>query len=354
MVPFAVWIVAWTAIDLFIVGGPSSPILAMLIFQTYLIAGMLAAFCTPVLFFRLLVRWVEKPGAYGLADRTFRNYREGASGDKDRWPVNWSLWIDDHHRWLACATLVYGILLPLISINIDWYPGSSDFTLWRKAALLLFWGISIAAKIVCLLCLMLLLSAIARRVHDRLNRWRTIAVAWATAGLALMGTSAIFGKSIQSAINNEATRRMDPDNFRDMIDAHFLDEGADPLAILDHPAALDNYTWSNMLAAEAIAICIIALIAALVLRAAAKRSWRYSGVLVVAAIALPTVVYAFALVGWSAIFDYDIFIGDNILGALSIEYAFVIFPFDEVAAFVLSCYAALMSWQISSMDAERL
>lgn len=179
----------------------------------------------------------------------------------------------------------------------------------------------------------ILLALLGLRVAERPTRWRVVAGAWVGLGLASVLAAALALSTFGDAIDLHACPRLWPGGEQ---------PEAARTVLSDVGWEARGWSRSGVLVREMTATVAVALIAAVALRRCvdAGRAW-------VAGAAVPVVVIGGLvayqlLVPWSLVLDYDLFVGDALLGGATGELLFFPAPFDPLASIAIGAAALAM------------
>ena len=312
-------------------------------------AGVLIVLIVPAIVVLIGIGLLERPGRWGLADRTLGAYRYEAPLDQAaKWrPIDWSALFSANFKRIAAIPVVaaiVGMIFLAVWQVFQNLPSTRDDETLAMAVLA---PLAIARglfEIATYLALMILCTLLARQIAYRPGRWRMVFAVWTIVGLGLMAAAAIASDFLQYAINDGGFRRVTPDDYCQLIQPG-CSENQGPLGILDDPTVMDDYGWIRLTLTEAASICLISFFSALALLVAARSS-------LPAALAVPATVLAGLVIynryaaPWAYIRDYDSFVGDRILGSLTYDFLFHVVSGSVVSATVLAAFAISMAWMI--------
>lgn len=179
-----------------------------------------------------------------------------------------------------------------------------------------------------------LLVLAARHVRDRPARWRTATAAWAATGLGLLAAVVVRIGPISAAVDSASYRRLWP--TRHPVDPFHLTYGV-------------GWSPGAIVTREAIVIVVLAVGTGLILRLLGARGSAGAAAGAVALGALVLFGYV-ALTPWSFRMDYDLFVGDAVLGASAIQ---LVLPVDPVGGLAVLVAAAVTSGLILSWGGAR-
>ena len=312
-----------------------SGLVADILGPVFMVAGALSLFCIPAIVVLLVMGVLERRGRWGLADRTLGTYRYDPPAEQAaKWqPVDWLMLCARNVRAIAAIPVAYALYLLVTSLLFELLFGDRGEENWQIALLIANLVIGGILEFAALLALIALLVLLESRVALQPRRWRWVGVIWVSLGLALMLLAAVFSDQLQWLVNGDALRRVTPDDFHELMYPGSK-KGDFPIP---------GYDWVTLTLVEAAFICLIGVTSAAVLRICATSSWPSEITVPVTILALLTVYCQWAA-PYALIWDYDIFIGDRILGSLAFELMLFFFTSSEVAALVLAAYAAAMAW----------
>jgi hypothetical protein len=115
--------------------------------------------------------------------------------------------------------------------------------------------------------------------------------------------------------------------------------GAELIGHLDPQPGL-RWTPTNIVTAEMVAVVMLAVVVALMLRLVGQRLQRQLVTGLTMVVFLCGLLAYDQVVGWPVMFDFDPFVGDAVLGALTYELALLPAPIDPVGAITLATIAA--------------
>ncbi len=164
------------------------------------------------------------------------------------------------------------------------------------------------------------------------RRWRQSVVTLIATTCTAVGVTFLNHDFVQKGVNNSAYRRMSPDDFQEIMYAGLTKVG-------DGPDFYPNFLNPNILVTELLAVVfvVIASFATMWLfRREPQRAAVFAPIICIACL----VVYGTVFAPWSYIPDFDFFVGDMVLGAMTGELSVFIFPFDGVAAAVIGANTA--------------
>jgi hypothetical protein len=258
-----------------------------------------------------------------------------------------------------CATTVViaGLIcgsVPAFFLYHDWVRMDGN---WLDAVLHFLADPVLPHGVVYLVSILILLDRLSLAIAADRRRAAVVAFVWVSIGLASIAVATYASDYIQTAYNDDAYRRIDPDNFVARIG---IGEGTgrDELRILDNPEAFDNYTWRQIIAREVAFTVLMAVAAAIAMRLASSRRPMLGALAVPLVLAVLLVIYVDVVAPWAYVLDYDVFVGDNILGSVAGS-AFVFSPFlsDPVGGAVVFLYVVSIAvmvrcWRPKAEDSK--
>jgi len=156
-----------------------------------------------------------------------------------------------------------------------------------------------------------LLFLVAERVGERPSRWRNSALTWSIAGMATILVVARFGATISSRVSSASTKRMWPTG----PDFNGEREIYEVMARITDPPTVVEIVFR-----EGVVVVIMAILSAAIFRALGKTPLRAAAV--VSALVFSVLSLYDLATPWGFTMDYDVFIGDALLGGTLFELLF--------------------------------
>lgn len=211
------------------------------------------------------------------------------------------MWLLDRlarHSKIALIILALGGVATLILDNMDSEPATPAF--WTMFV------IAFALRVPTYVIFFASFPLLASALRENADRWRSIAIAWFLGALTLVLANWIHLATVDAPYYTDTTKRFAPGTEAGFAPGWTMVE----VALGRDRAKL--YGWVTAISAEVIAILIISLCMALYLRRVSALKARYAYLTPVVGVAL--LLTYWLLVPWSYVFDFDIFIGDGLLG----------------------------------------
>ena len=227
-------------------------------------------------------------------------------------------------RLLMAAPLGYAIAAVILGDDVE-------------GSLPVFFGL-IALKVMTAFSLVVLLGRLGSRLAARPQRVLSTTGVWSAVGLVFL------------AISTQAIDWITQFGCRVWPGSSHTPTGVDAFAT-------PRYTETTVIAMEAIAIVLIAGATALAASFGRSHSTAARGITAAFATLFAVLAYDAVLAPWSAVWDFDFFTGDIVLGA--IQYELVVMPMpwgDPLSAIALAVSAITTAslvayWQPSSLEA---
>jgi len=218
------------------------------------------------------------------------------------------------------SVLALGILTTLaFDLTVDPYFDGTGTTEWVLYAFLFL--VASPFRLFTYAALFLSYRLLAEHLAGRPGRVRTIAVVWSLLGVSL--ATLMWGQlALTDSFHfDPAIKRFKPEIMADAVPGWAGTGLFSGLTLAEVALGKDlaaRYTWSVAIAAEFLGIVINGIAVALLLGHAARRgSFRRAWFAPVVSV-LTLGVYSL-IVPWSVVLDFDIFIGDALLGAALIN-----------------------------------
>ncbi|MGB3313064.1 MAG: hypothetical protein WBB85_01530 [Albidovulum sp.] len=255
--------------------------------------------------------------------------------------------------FFAVAALCIGAV-PLAELYHDWVnlEGGLFDELFH-----FLWGNLGILNLVYLISILGLLGHLSRSIGRDRKRAFVAMIVWSVIGIIAVGLAAIGSDFLQSEYNTDAYKRVTPDDYLTWIVIPGLEPG-DPqsVLVLNRPNAFSTYSWTRMTIVEVAYMIIMASAAAWSVLFVNRRNPKLGVAAIPISLIAALITYVWIAAPWAFQPDYDIFIGDRILGTMAFN-AFVFFDSDPTAgltmfAYVLSIICMVFIWKPLTADSR--
>lgn len=240
-------------------------------------------------------------------------------------------------RAIPFVPICYGVvgffLLIMYAFGYGWE--NSDTPSYVGVFQIFLQFLAVLLKLGTIFAMLFLLAEFARYFADPKNGWRrwwqsVVTMITTTSATALL--TFLNHDFVQKGTNGPPYKRISPDDFREII-------YIGPIANHDGSDFYPNFLNPNILITELLAV-VFTVIASFGTIWLLRHQPRWATVITPLVIFACLWIYGDVFAPWAFIVDYDFFVGDMVLGAMTGEFMFVVFPFDNIATILFGVNTA--------------